>query len=121
MRKTTYIFILLLFSANFFDLQPIGQLFAMLNGVVGLLFLYIWLVYGVVIYKKKSDHCLCIRQNVYPAIWILVGIIVSMIPAYLYYGQSFITSIIAYRVQYFWLVIPLLLYIKPKTKDIIQS
>lgn len=119
MKKSTYIFVLLFLSANCFDLQPIGQLFALFNGVAGQFFLYLWIIYGLFIFKNKADHSLCVHKHIIPVIWILAGIIISMIPAYIYYGQSLTTSIIAYRTQYLWIVIPVLLYIKPTTRDII--
>ena len=119
MNKSTYIFTLLFLSANCFDLQPIGQLFALFNGVAGQFFLYLWLLYGLFVFKNKADHSLCIQKHLVPVFWILAGIFISMIPANIYYGQSFLTSIIAYRTQYLWIVIPILLYIKPTTRDII--
>lgn len=53
--------------------------------------------------------------------WIGVGIILSMIPAWLYYDQSFFASIIAYRRQFLWLAIPVLLRIAPSEDDVIGA
>ena len=60
-------------------------------------------------------------KNIAPVCWILGGVFLSMIPAYFFYGQPVLTSLVAYRVQYFWVTIPLLLYIRPTWEDLIKS
>lgn len=52
---------------------------------------------------------------------IVLGIVLSMIPAWLYYEQGFSTSIIAYRRQTLWLTIPVLLRIAPSEDDIVGA
>lgn len=53
--------------------------------------------------------------------YICIGIVLSMIPAWLYYDQGFLTSIIAYRRQFLWLAIPVLLRIAPTEDDVIGA
>ncbi len=52
---------------------------------------------------------------------IVLGIVLSMIPAWLYYEQGFRISIIAYRRQILWLTIPVLLRIAPSEDDIVGA
>ena len=52
---------------------------------------------------------------------IVLGIVLSMIPAWLYYEQGFGTSVIAYRRQILWLTIPVLLRIAPSADDIVGA
>lgn len=121
MKKSVYIFILTLLSAKFLDILPMGQWFAQLNGVVGQFVLFIWIFYGVQMYKKKATCRFYSRKNWQFVKWVIIGVFLSFIPAYLYYGQSIVTSMIACRVQYFWLVIPLLLFVAPEEKDVIKA
>lgn len=53
--------------------------------------------------------------------WIFIGILLSMISAYIFYGQPIIQSIITYRTQYLIFTIPALFVISPRIEDIIKS
>ncbi len=119
MDKKLYLLVLIFLTVNFFDIQPFGRLFAMFSGTFGLAIIAFWMLIGFYIYKEDSDHTLCNNLYLKQLKWIFIGIFLSMIPAYVFYGQSLIQSVICYRVQYFWMFILLLLYIKPTTSEII--
>lgn len=53
--------------------------------------------------------------------WIILGILLSMVTANLYYGQSYSTSLIAYRANFLWLAIPVLIRMSPSFKQIAKS
>lgn len=52
---------------------------------------------------------------------ILLGIFLSMVTANLYYGQSYIVSITAYRVNILWFAIPVLFRMRPTFEQISKS
>ena len=121
MKKSLYIFILVLISTKFFGLHPFGDIFTALGGIPWFLKVFIWMSYGALIYKSKAHHDLFVKKNILPVIWIFVGIFFSFIPAYVYSGQSPLVSFSTYRYQYFWVVLFLIIYIKPLPNDIIKS
>ena len=121
MKKSLYIFILVLFTTKFFSLHPFGDIFTALGGIPWFLTVFIWMSYGALIYKSKAHHDLFVKKNILPVIWIFVGILLSFIPAYIYSGQSPLVSFSTYRYQYFWVVLFLIIYIKPLPNDIIKS
>ena len=119
MSKSVYIFILVMLSTHFLDIHPIADWMAGSNGMNGLATTFLWIIIGVFYYRFQSEHDLCNSNTVTPYFWIMAGIFLSMIPAFLYFHQSFIQSIITYRVQYLWVILPLILYIRPDIEDIV--
>lgn len=119
MKKSIYFFILLMLFTNFLDIKPIAYWMEVRNNVNGQIATVLWMALGAIIYRHPVPDGLYNQRTIFPFRWILVGIFLSMIPAYLFYGQSFTQSLITYRAQYFWFLIPLLLYIRPSEKDII--
>ncbi len=120
MKKSTYIFVLLLLTVNFFDIQPFGSWLSASGGTVGLIMLYLWVFIGFIFFSKRSLHDLSTLKNNASTMWIFAGLLLSMIPAYLYSQQSLGVSLVAYRRFYFWIAIPMLLYIRPNEPDIIK-
>lgn len=120
MRKSTYFLILALLSVEMFDIEPLGTLFHQSGGIYYHLFLLVWMFFGYVKYHKNNNR---LNQTKYynNVKLITLGIILSFIPAYLYQGQSFTQSIITYREQIFWLIIPLIITIRPTEKDIVKA
>ncbi len=121
MKKTTYLLLLALITVHFFDILPIGYIMGTNSGIIGTLSIYLWLFWGYKTYKKQTNICLNNLQAKTPILWILTGIFLSFIPAYLYYGQPFLTSLIAYREVYIWFFGIIILFIYPTPKDIINS
>jgi len=121
MKKSTYILVLALLSSNFLDIRPFGDWLSMSNGLWGLVALYLWVAGGFLKFNRFGYPYLYTSKNIAPSFWILAGVFLSMIPALYFYGQPLLTSLVAYRVQYFWVTIPLLLYIRPTEEDLIKS
>lgn len=121
MKKSIYLFILFLIATHFQDFLPITSVIGPSKGFISLFLAFIWVILGFKFYNRNTIHDLYNRHNFIPFIWIMIGIILSMVPAYLFYQQPITQSLISYRLNYTWVVIPLLLYIKPSEKDIINS
>ena len=120
MKKSIYFFILLILVTNFLDIKPIADWMEVRNNVNGQIATVLWMALGAIVYRHSVPDGLFNQRTIFPFRWILVGIFLSMISAYFFYGQSFTRSLITYRAQYFWFLIPLLLYIHPSEKDIIR-
>ena len=116
MSKSLYIFLLIAFALHGWNLAIVPHLTATMWMVVQILF---W-AWGWFHWGRKNEINL-VQGNLTPFFWIVIGIILSTIPAYIFYEQSFITSIIAYRRQYFWLLIPVLLRVAPSEDDMIKA
>ena len=121
MKKTTYLLLLTLITVHFFDILPVGYVMGENSGIIGTLMLYFWIFWGYKIYKKQTDVCLNCIRNRKPIMWILMGIFLSFIPAYIFHGQYFLTSLIAYREVYIWFFGLIILIICPEPKDIIKA
>jgi len=80
---------------------------------------YAYIAFGF-FHWQKNKHSLLTKQNLYYFWWIVAGIALSMIPANLYHNQSFSISITAYRAQYLWFFLPVLLRIAPSEQEIIK-
>lgn len=119
MKKSIYIFVILILISEMYSLKIFHSLF--LGGDLGYILLYIWLLFGFIIYRRKTKNPLYKKDNLIPVCFILFGILLSMFSAYILYGQTFIQSLIAYRRQYFWIVVFVLLYVRPSERSIIKS
>ena len=111
---TIDILILIIISIGFFDFIPFAPVFGG-NGTFTLYMLAL-----AVIYIRNLGFQ--IRYGIFPKLkplwWILAGILISFIPAYLYYGQHLYHSLVVYRVFSAYLVYPVLLSIRPTDVEI---
>lgn len=110
-----WLFVLLLLSVQCFSITPIVGLF---SGIKGLVIYLFWLLGGCIILKRNHPYLLLKWHYLSPAVLILLGVVLSFIPAYFYYGQGFFTSLIAYRVGLVYFTLPALLMIRPSLKDV---
>lgn len=120
LKKSSYLLVLFILASECFGLLPFAEWMTLMNNVAGQAALALWMVYGLRTYRK-ADHGLYRKEYNKPTWFILGAVFFSMIPAYLYYGQSILTSVVAYRAQYFWLFIPVLLYIRPNAQELIKT
>ena len=89
-----WVFFLLLFSVNFFDLLPITNVIGP-NGPFAFYLLSLFLVFT---FHRRA----WIRDSLHwltPFWWYLFGILLSYIPALLYYDQSFLQSFFTNRLS----------------------
>ena len=110
-----YLLLLACLYVKFWDIVPFGNISQDIQ-LVGIL---LYLILGCFFFKKRKR--LVVPNKYKYLIWIFVGIILSMIPAYLFYDQSFFQSLITYRVNILLLTIVALFRISPKLEEIIQA
>ena len=116
MKKSTYLTILLLIWVNLWNIKPFG---GNMTADYTQIMLLMYLAFGVSIY---SNSRIKFRVNKYkPMKWIFVGIFLSMISVYMYYGQSITQSLVAYRYIYFLASIILFFKISFKPGDILKG
>lgn len=117
MKKKNYLILLLIVWFEGWGLHPYGFLSGDIKLIVTLFVMLLgFFMYYVPAKKRVLKSCL-----MKPFWWIMAGILLSMIPAYLYYGQSLGQSFITYRSQLLWFVIPLLLIVSPTEKDVVDA
>lgn len=114
MTRYLYLMILVILLHRMWDLKPFG----LLNSDIRLVISVLYLCFGYMYFKNKQFNLF--SKQLFPFWMIVIGIILSMIPAYLYYGQSFVQSIITYRTHLLWMCIPVLLKIAPNEKTILK-
>lgn len=74
---------------------------------IQLLLVISYLCLGALYYGRKKNRVYFVSPNEYFKL-IIIGIFLSMLPAYLFWGQSFTQSLITYRFVYYIFAIPLL-------------
>ena len=110
-----YLLFLYLLFVNFWEIKPIGYF----SEDVQLILIVSYLLFGCFIYRKRPRIRMKGKYNYLK--WIFIGILLSMISAYIFYGQPITQSIITYRTQYLIFTIPALFVISPRIEDIIRS
>lgn len=107
------ILVLMLLSTSFFELAPLQGFFAGNNAFT---FLVIYMAYMYIRYMGLTFRQ-GIMKHLIPLVWIFVSLLVSFIPAYLYYGQHLYHSLVVYRKSLVFLSLPLLLSIRPTLRE----
>ena len=108
-----WVFFLLLFSVNFFDLLPITNVIGP-NGPFAFYLLSLFLVFT---FHRRA----WIRDSLHwltPFWWYLFGIILSYIPALLYYDQSFLQSFFTNRRIFEFTAFPILIALRPTEREL---
>lgn len=103
------ILLMLLAAVNFFDLKPFGWLFEGEGGF------FVYMVLLIVIYVRNMGFKVRYEAagKMTPVWWVLLGALISFIPAYRYYGQHLYYSIIVYRAFFGYFALFVLLSVKP--------
>lgn len=115
MSKSIYILILLLISVSFWNVRPIGRF---MTQDVSLILFLLWALYGYLKYRPINYKLLCNAKYNKPIVLIGVAVLISFIPAYWFYGQSFFQSIVVNRQLLSYLSLPLLLAIRPSFAEL---
>lgn len=108
-----WMYFLILFSVNFFDLIPINQVI----GPNGPFTFYLITLFLMFTFKRKawiSDS----KDWLIPFWLIYLGVFLSFFPAYLYYGQSFGRSFLTNRRMFELVAFPILIALKPNEVEI---
>ncbi len=105
--------VLMILSVNFFELIPItGRL-----GVDGGFTLYLVTLFILFTFYRRK-HIRDYLPWLKPFWWFLAGIVLSFIPALLYYGQSFGRSILTNRHMLYFCAFPVFIAIRPTEREI---
>jgi hypothetical protein len=112
---SAYLLLLLLIAVRFWNMKLLSPI---LSGEMTLFLFLISLAVGCVLFARRATKALFNVRNNVPVILIVIGIILSFIPAKIYWGQSLITSIVATRVGLCYLALPVLLFIRPSKSEI---
>ena len=105
--------VLMILSVNFFELRPITRV---LGPDGGYTFFLITLFILFTFYRRKHIREYISWMN--PFWWFMIGIILSFIPALIYYGQGFGRSCLANRHMLFFCAFPVFIAIRPTEREI---
>lgn len=108
------ILLMLLASVHFFELKPLEWLFVGEGGF----FVYMLLLIAVYIRNMGFKVRYEAAGKMTPVWWILIGALISFIPAYRYYGQHLYYSFIVYRPFFGYFALFLLLSVKPTGQEL---
>ncbi|MDI6049236.1 hypothetical protein QLS31_05295 [Flavobacterium sp. XS2P24] len=119
MRKYIYIFICLLLSVEFWQ---ISYIINFLNFDAILILTIVWALcsFHFFRYNKKIKTLYSFQYKKY-SYWIFLGVFISMLSAYFTWGQEFLTTFIAQRYVFSFIILPAILYAQPTEKDIIKA
>lgn len=108
-----WVFFLLLVSVNFFDLIPITRVIGP-NGPFAfyLISLFLMFTFNRRAWIRDSAQWLA------PFWWLIIGIVLSWVPALMYYGQSFGQSFFTYRRMFEIAAFPILIALRPSEREI---
>lgn len=110
-----YLLFLYILFVNFWEIKPFGYF----SEDIQLILIVAYLIFGCIKYRKRP-RILFLDKYKYLK-WIFIGIMLSVIPAYLFYGQPITQSLITYRAQYLIFTIPVLFVISPRFEEIVKS
>lgn len=116
-KNVAYLVILIALSLNFWGFKP---LVGAISNDVFLVIKVLYLAFGYFFLFRRNRYSILDKRL--KTFWVIIlGILISMIPANLYYGQNISTSIVAYRVNILWLTIPVLFKMSPSFRQISKS
>lgn len=105
--------ILMILSVNFFELLPFTRLFGVDGGFT---FYLITLFILFTFYRRKYIKDYLSWMN--PFWWFMIGVLLSFIPAQLYYGQGFGRSFLTNRHMLYFCAFPVFIAIRPTEREI---
>ena len=115
MKKIIYLLILFVLICREWSIIPMG----LWSADVHFMLLYGYVLMGFILFRKNKMVLFKRYGKTYYAL-IIIGILLSVIPAYLYHGQDIVQSLITSRTQLCWLFIPLLFKVSPSEEEILR-
>lgn len=116
MNRVVYLTILATLWLNCWNVVPFGYI----SGNIYYFVTMAYMVFGLFHFNYETELPFW-TEKMKPFYFIFGGILLSMIPAYMFYGQSFIQSLLTYRVQYLWIFVPLLYRMAPSEEEIVKA
>lgn len=107
------IFLLMLISTAMFDLVPFRTAFSGNNTFTYYCLMMAYMYIKYMGFSFRSG----IMKRLHPLLLIFIGILLSFIPAYVFYGQHLYHSLVVYRRTLCFLCFPLLMSIRPTMRE----
>lgn len=118
--KSLYIYVMLLLGVGLWDLLLITPVF---NPNTIPVFILLWALFGIFHYNNLPEEYNAFDFSPYRKyyIWFFSGLVFSVVPAYFFWGQDIISSLIVNRGLIIYIFMPVLLFIKPTDKEIMNG
>lgn len=116
MKQKYFILFLLVLSLDVWDLAIIVNL---INHDVIFVITFLLTICYCIIYKKEKGLRLYKAKYIWYILLIFAGILISVLNAYFFWGQSVITTFIAQRWIYLFITFPVFLITKPNEEDLV--
>lgn len=113
MKKVIYLLILFILICKEWDIIPMGLWSADVHFVL----LYGYVLLGFILFRKNRMDLFHISAKKFYG-FIIAGILLSFIPAYIYHNQGILQTLITTRTQFCWLFIPLLFKVSPTQEEV---
>lgn len=120
MSKAFYIYTSLLLGISFWDLLPLTAFF---NPNTIPVMILVWAMFGMYHYRKLPEAYDQLDFSAYKKYywWIYAGILLSIVPAYVFWNHDFVSSLIVNRSLIIYIFIPVFFLIKPTDKEIMRA
>ena len=112
---TIYLLGLMILMVEGWGLKPLGYL----SPDVYLVLTLGYLLFSYVLFPERKFTYF--SKQMIPFWLVIIGIVLSVIPAWIFHNQSILQSIISYRAQFLWLVVPILLRLRPTLREVNHS
>ena len=120
MAKSVYIVVMLLLGVSLWDLIPLAPV---INPVTVPVLLALWAVFGLVHYRNQPHLYQLFEYSRYRRyyLWFFTGIALSVLPAYFFWSQDLLSSLIVNRGLIIYAFIPVLMVVKPTDRELIRG
>lgn len=119
MSKFTYLLISCILMLSFWNIKPIV---AFLNRDIILVLTIIWAGVGFVLFRNVFNlPVVFFKKYRWILVLIFAGIFLSMFTSYFFRGQELMTTFVAQRFTYSFILLLSLVYVQPTTNDIIKT
>ena len=78
-----------------------------------------YLLFSYVLFPERKFTYF--SKRLIPFWLVVIGILLSFIPAWIFHNQSILQSLVTYRAQLLWLVVPILLRLRPSLREVNRS
>ena len=112
---TIYLLGLMILMVEGWGLKPLGYL----SPDVYLVLTLGYLLFSYVLFPERKFTYF--SKRLIPFWLVIIGILLSFIPAWIFHNQSILQSLVTYRAQLLWLVVPILLRLRPSLREVNRS
>ena len=112
---TIYLLGFMILMVEGWGLKPLGYL----PPDVYLVLTLGYLLFSYVLFPERKFTYF--SKRLIPFWLVVIGILLSVIPAWIFHNQSILQSLVTYRAQLLWLAVPILCRLRPTLREINQS